>query len=78
MVWLLWVFVEGPGPLTDGHGARWVLRISHIQLYQRLFQSVSSSLCLTACLPFFLALGEERLQCSVFCSRSLSLLFGFI
>lgn len=42
--------------------------------------SLSLSLCLylPVCLSFSLALGEERLKCSVFCARSLSLLFGFI
>lgn len=40
-VWLmLWVLVVGPKLPTDGHRVGWVLGISHIQLYQRLYQSV--------------------------------------
>lgn len=37
---MLWVLVVGPKLPTDGHRVGWVLGISHIQLYQRLYQSV--------------------------------------
>lgn len=84
-VWLLlWVLAVGPRLPTDGHRAGWVLGISHIQLSQHLYQSVcsqslSSSISLSPCLSRFLtlALREEKFKCSVFCARSLSLLFGF-
>ncbi len=71
-VWLLlWVLVVGPGLPTDGHRAGWVLGISHIQLYQCLYQSVCSqsfsfSISLSPCLPLFLSsLGGRKIK--VFC-----------
>lgn len=71
-VWLLlWVLVVGPRLPTDGHRAGWVLGISHIQLYQCLYQSVCSQslsfpMSLSACRSLFLScLGGRKIK--VFC-----------
>lgn len=72
IVWLLlWVLVVGPGLPTDGHRTGWVLGISHIQLYQCLYQSVCSqslSFCISIspCLSLFLPSLPER-KIKVFC-----------
>lgn len=68
---LLWVLVVGPGRPTDGHRAGWVLGISHIQLYQCLYQSVCSqslafSIVLSPCLSLFPCSLEGR-KIKVFC-----------
>lgn len=65
---MLWVLVVGPKLPTDGHRVGWVLGISHIQLYQRLYQSVclqSLHLSLSPCLSLFYSLGGRKIK--VFC-----------